>query len=87
MKSALTAAIVLAVALTSASAIPVYAAKNNAEFNNRSEVCQTYQLHYVDSLRKMRTAKTRAAKASARDEANWAINRGYAGGCAWVSLV
>jgi hypothetical protein len=82
------------VALAAASATsPAFAAKNvgshidAAEFNEIGESCTTYLNYYSENMKKLQGAKTKDARATARDNVNWAINKGYGMGCAWVGGV
>jgi hypothetical protein len=93
MKSTLIVATLLAAALTGASTLPASATKNvgshidSAEFNNAGDACTVWAEYFSENVKKMNSAKTKEAKATARDNANYAINKGYAGGCLWVSAV
>ena len=93
MKSTLIVATVLAAALVGTSTIPAYAVKNtgshidSAEFNRAGDNCSTFAEYFSENLKKMNSAKTKEAKATARENANWAIGKGYEWGCAWVSAV
>jgi hypothetical protein len=93
MKTKMIIATVLAAALTAASALPTLAEKNNGnfvnsvEFNNAGGVCATYANYYSDNLKKMSEAKTKEAYATARENANWAINKGFGAGCGWINAV
>lgn len=93
MKSTLLVATVLATALTSAAALPAFAAKNTGAFQKSIEYdrtggpCTAYQGHFSDNLAKMNSAKTREDRVRYRDEVNWAIERGIDSGCAWVNWV
>lgn len=92
MKSNLLVA-VLAVALVGPSALPAFATKNtgshidSAEFNKGGAQCQNSFVLFDDMMSRMKEAKTKEARAAARDAANSAINQGYAAGCAWVAAV
>ena len=93
MKFTLVLATVLATAFVCHSAVPSFAAKNigshidSSEFNKGGGTCTVYADYYSNSVSDMRSAKTKAEYAKAREDANWAIGKGYSGGCAWVSGV
>ena len=87
-RSALVLILVAAIAATSGT--PTLAGRNtgshidSAEFNNAGGTCGAYLDAYSNATKKMKDAKTKEARGKARDTANWAINKGYEGGCIWV---
>jgi hypothetical protein len=93
MKSTLLIATIVAAALVSTGALPAFAAKNDGGFsqssegNKTSDACTLYLNHYSQYAAKMKTAKSKDARNTARDEVNWAIEKGFGLGCAWVDGV
>ena len=93
MKSTLIVAAVLATAFMSASAIPAFAQKNvgsyidSSEFTKAGGSCSLYAGYYQKAFNDLKSAKTKEALRTARENANWAISQGYAAGCAWVDAV
>jgi hypothetical protein len=92
MKSTVIIATVLVTAFVTASAIPALAAPNDGRFQQSIEAnaggsCTTYLDYYEDALKRLNTAKTKAARAEARADANWAIERAFSGGCSWLDGV
>ena len=87
-RSALVLILVAAIAATSGT--PTLAGRNTGshidsiEFNNAGGVCDVSLDVFSDATNKMKDAKTKKARNEARDDANWAINKGVEGGCIWV---